>query len=254
MTEQQFEALLHQALRPVIDPKDTAFSCSPHRKGQIMNFQKVMKKAAVVLAAVLILATTAYASDFVKTRSLATTGRKSYLSESYKDMGKAMKQAGLEITAPKSFKNGYSFQNVRVSETGAYDEHGKEQFTYMDLVVSYRNPEGTILSLYACADREELSQESRQPDATRTIGDVQVNYQLDHYKFVPEDYELTPEDEAMLEKPGYFLSYGADTVIEQDNHSLTWVLDGIKYHILDSGAAETPDTLFTMAEELILEE
>ncbi len=254
MTEQQFEALLRQALRPEIDPKDTAFSRSPHGKGQIMNIQKVMKKAAAVLAAVLILTTTAYASDFMNIKSLVTTGRGEYLSESYKDMGKAMKKAGFEITAPESFENGYSFRNVRVGETGAYDEHNKELFTYKDLVVYYRNPAGTTLSLFTHADREELTQGSRQPDMTRIIGEVQVDYRLDHYKFVPEDYELTPEDKVMLEQPGYYLSYGSDTVIEQTNHSLSWVKDGVDYSILDSGAKETPETLFVMAEALILTE
>ena len=219
-----------------------------------MNLQKVMKKAAVVLAAVLILSTTAYATDFMNIKSLVTTGGKEYHSESYKDMGKAMKQAGFEITAPESFENGYSFRNVRVGETGAYDEHDKELFTYKDLVVYYKNPAGTTLSLFTHADREELSQNSREPDMTRMVGEVQVDYRLDHYKFVPVDYELTPEDEAMLKQPGYFMSYGSDTVIEQDNHSLSWVQDGINYHILDSGAKETPDTLFAMAEELILAE
>ena len=71
-----------------------------------MNLQKVMKKAAVVLAAVLILSTTAYATDFMNIKSLVTTGGKEYHSESYKDMGKAMKQAGFEITTPESFENG----------------------------------------------------------------------------------------------------------------------------------------------------
>lgn len=254
MTEQQFEALLRQALRPEIDPKDTAFSRSPHGKGRIMNLQKVMKKAAVVLAAVLILSTTAYAADFMNIKSLVTTGGKEYHSESYKDMGKAMKQAGFEITAPESFKNGYSFRNVRVGETGAYDENNKELFTYKDLVVYYKNPAGTTLSLFTHIDREELSQGSREPDMTLMVGEVQVEYRLDHYKFVPVDYELTPEDEAMLKQPGYYLSYGSDTVIEQDNHSLSWVKDGIDYSILDSGAKETPDVLFAMAEELILAE
>ena len=254
MTEQQFEALLRQVLRPEIDPKDTAFSSSPHRKGQIMNIQKAMKKAAVVLAAVLILATTAYAADFMNIKSLATTGGGEYLSESYKDMGKAMKKAGFEIISPESFENGYTFQNVRVGETGAYDENDKELFTYKDLAVYYKNPEGKTLSLFTHADREELSQGGRQPDLTQMVGEVQVEYYLDHYKFVPVDYELTPEDEAMLEQPGYYMSYGSDTVVEQDNQSLTWVKDGISYHILDSGAKEGPDTLFAMAEELILAE
>lgn len=251
MTEQQFEALLYQTLRPEIDPKDTAFSCNPHGKGQIMNLQKAIKKAAALLAAVLLLTTTAYAADFMNIKSLATTGGKEYHSESYKDMGKAMKKAGFEIIAPESFENGYAFRNVRVGETGAYDEHDKELFTYKDLVVYYKNPAGTTLSLFTHIDREELSQGSRQPDMTRMIGEVRVDYRLDHYKFVPEDYELTAEDKAMLEQPGYYLSYGSDTVIEQDNHSLSWVKDGVDYSILDSGAKETFETLYAMAEELI---
>ena len=254
MTEQQFEALLHQALRPEIDPKDTAFSIRPHRKGQIMNIQKVIKKAAVVLAAVLLLTTTAYAADFMNIKSLANTGRGEYISESYKDMDKAMKKAGFEITAPESFESGYSFRNVRVEETGAYDEHDKELFTYKDLVVYYKNPAGTTLSLFTHIDREELSQGSREPDMTRMVGEVQVEYRLDHYKFVPEDYELTPEDKAMLQQPGYYLSYGSDTVVEQDNQTLSWVKDGVDYSILDSGAKETSDALFAMAEEIFLAE
>lgn len=251
MTEQQFETLLRQVLQPEIDPEDTSFSCSPRGKGRIMNIKTVMKKAAAVLAAVLILSTTAYATDFMNIKSLVTTGGKEYLSESYQDMGKAMKKAGFEITAPESFENGYSFQNVRVGETGAYDEHDRELFTYTDLVVYYKNPAGNTLALFTHADREELSQNSRQPDLTQMVGEVQVNYQLDHYKFVPVDYELTPKDEAMLKQPGYYMSYGSDTVIEQDNHSLTWVQGGVSYHILDSGAKETPDVLFAMVEELI---
>ena len=254
MTEQQFEALLRQALRPEIDPKDISFSGSPPRKGKTMNIHNMIKKAAVVLAAVLILATTAYAADFMNIKSLATTSGRNYSRESYKDVDKAMKKAGFEIAVPESFDNGYSFQNVHVGETGAYDEHGEELFTYADLMVYYRNPEGNALFLSTHADREELSQGSRMPDLIQTIGEVQVEYRLDHYKFVPEDYKLTPEDEAMLEKPGYYLSYGSDTVTEQDNHSLSWVKDGVSYHLLDSGAKETPDALFAMVEELILAE
>lgn len=254
MTEQQFEALLHQALRPEIDPKDTAFSCSPHGKGRIMNIKNAIKKAAAVVAAVLILSTTAYASDFMNVKSLVTTGGKEYHSESYQDMGKAMKKAGFEITAPKSFENGYAFRNVRVGETGAYDEYDEELFTYKELMVYYKNPGGKTLSLFTYLDREELTASSREPDMSRVMEEVQVDYRLDHYKFVPVDYELTPEDEAMLKQPNYFLSYGSDTVVEQDNQTLAWVKDGVAYSILDSGAKETPDVLFAMAEELILAE
>ena len=113
-----------------------------------------------------------------------------------------------------------------------------------------------LFSAETCEALDELVNEL-SPVLTAHSNAIMLNEALFHrvkaVSELPND-ELTTEDKVMLEQPGYYLSYGADTVIEQDNHSLTWVKDGVNYHILDSGAKEIPDTLFTMAEELILTE
>ena len=254
MTEQQFENILRQALCPDISPEETVVHRRPPTKGATMKIKSILKKTIAAVVAVMMLATTAYATDFMNIKTLATTGAREFRSEAYKDMDKAMKKAGFEINVPEEFENGYAFQNVIVEEVGAYDEHGEERFTYMDLIVNYQNAGGKRLFLSTNLDLENIPTGDRAPKQTRMVGDVQVRYQLDHYKFVPPDYQLTAEDEAMLEKPGYYLSYGSDTVQEQDNQSVTWVKDGVRYHLLDSGAEETPETLFAMAEALILAE
>lgn len=254
MTEQQFESILRQALCPDISPEETVVHRRPHRKGATMKIKSVMKKTVAAVIAVMMLATTAYATDFMNIKTLATTGARGFTSESYQDMDKAMKKAGFEIAVPEEFENGYAFRNVNVEETGAYDEHGEERFTYMELFVYYQNADGKHLGLFTHLDLADIPTDDRAPNQIRTVDGVQINYQLDHYKFVPPDYQLTAEDEAMLEKPGYYLSYGSDTVEEQDNHSVSWVKDGVSYHLLDSGAKETPETLFAMAEALILAE
>ena len=75
---------------------------------------------------------------------------------------------------------------------------------------------------------------------------------MDHYKFVPADYELTEADKAMMEQPGNFLSYGSDEVKEMDMSFVKWEKDGISYLLMDMDASETAESMFSIARELIL--
>lgn len=253
MTEQQFESILRQALCPEISPEEAIVHPRKRTKGATVKMKSVIKKIAMVAAAVMLLATTVYATDFMNIQTLSTfIGGKNYRSESYQDMDKAMKKSGFQVDILEEFETGYAFQNVWVEEIGAYDENGERQFTYMDMMVEYQNRDGKRLLLCAKPVQENIPATESPIASTRTIGDIQVIYTVSHYKIVPVDYELTAQDEAMLEQPGYFLSYGSDTVEEMDNATLIWEKDGIRCSILDMGAKESPDTLMAMAEELIL--
>lgn len=252
MTDRQFEAILRQALCPEVAPEEAIVPSGKRTKGATVKMKSMIKKALMVAAALMLLVTTAYATDIMNIQTLATfIGGKSYRSESYKDMDKAMDKAGFQVNVPENFENGYAFQSVRVEEVGAYDENGERRFTYMDMMVEYQNAEGKRLLLSFNPVHEEIQDTECPVTAERTIGNVPVKYAVSHYKFVPEDYELTAEDQAMLEQPGYFLSYGSDTVEEMDNATLIWELDGIRGSILDMGTRETPDALMEMAAELI---
>ena len=78
-----------------------------------------------------------------------------------------------------------------------------------------------------------------------------VSYYLDHYKFVPVNYELSEAEKQWQEIPGNYISYGSDAVEETDVGFACWEKDGVDYSIMDSGAKVTPQTLFAMAAELM---
>lgn len=248
MKEQQFESILRQALHPEIAPEETAIRVRHSGKGHIMNIKQVIKKACTAAAIILLLATTAYAADAMNIRTL-TTGS---LSKTCKTVEQAEEKAGFEIDSQDHFTNGYSFSGARVNETKALDENDRVRLTYNEISVDLRNAAGDILTLTAYETQEAIPETELPPDQTRGIGGITVTYRVDHYKFVPPDYELTEADKAMMEEPGNFISYGADEVQEKDMSFVRWEKDGISYLLMDMDASETAESLFSMAKELIL--
>lgn len=209
------------------------------------NFARILTIAAVIA----ILAVTAYAADFMHIQSLVSSGDSVYTS--YQQVGKAMKQAGLQATIPESFANGYLFEKVIVKNVDAYDENNHKAFTYKSLSVFYRNAEGSRLFLSINPELEALTESAHADALCRQIGGVTVRYVQDHYKLVPEDYEPTEQDKLWMAQPGNYLSYGSDEIQESIVAFLSWTADSARYDIMDMGGTVNPDTLFSMAEEMI---
>lgn len=212
--------------------------------------KSILWKGILAAAMVSLLMVTAYAEDFMNIRTL-TSGTVHYVSSSYEKTEKAMEKAGFRMDMKERFENGYGFEKICVQDTVARDEQDKEVLTYRDIDVTYRNQSGYRLSLHAYQKLEEIPMTDHDAALTRVIGDISVDYYLDHYKNVPPNYELTAEDELWEQQPGNFISYGVDEVEETDVSFLCWEKDGICYSIMDMGAQETPDTLFAMAAALM---
>ena len=210
------------------------------------RFWKVLAAAALIPVLVL----TAYAADFLNIKTLLS-GPERFRSESYSQMDRAMDKAGFQIDAKERFANGYAFSEVRVSDTMGLDENDRTVLTYRDIDIVYRNGAGNRLMFHAIRYREEVCNIPENAVQVAQVGDIPIYYHKDHYKFVPEDYELTAEEELWQEQPGNFISYGSDEVEEQDVAFLSWDKDGISYFFMDNGAHETPEALAAMASELI---
>ena len=86
----------------------------------------------------------------------------------------------------------------------------------------------------------------------KMIGNVNVYYFENTYKWVPEDYELTEEDKQNMLKPDYFISEGGDEpVSEEQVKNVCWYKDGVYYSILGYSLPLTNNEMFDMAEEII---
>lgn len=233
-----------------IDDQYLDIADAPQKEIIQMSKTKTITRIFLIAAVIAMLAVTAYAADLLHVKSLMTGTSDSY--SSYSKVKKAMRQAGFEIDIRENFDAGYAFELIRVQETDAMDENDHKLFSYKELAVHYRNEDGIRLLLCAHQDREEIPSTEHADGITKEIGNVVATYWQDHYKLVPDDYEPTDEDKVWMEQPGNFITYGSDEIMEQTPGFLEWEKDGISYFFMDIRGKVPADTLFSMAEELIL--
>ena len=212
--------------------------------------RKLPWKMLVAAALIPLLTITAYAGDVLNIRTLVS-GMTHYTSSQFSDMDKAMEKAGFQMDVKETFHNGFTFDKVYVEDTRGLDENDREVLKYKEVQVNYRNADGIRLCLFAHPDMEELTDSESPVAQTAQIGGVTVSYHLDHYKFVPPDYQLSEAEKQWQEIPGNYISYGSDAVEETDVGFACWEKDGIRYSLMDSGAKVTPQVLFAMAAELM---
>ena len=212
--------------------------------------RKLPWKALLAAALIPLLTVTAFAADVLNIRTLVS-GMTHYTSSQFSDMDKAMEKAGFQMDVKESFQNGFTFEKVYVEDTRGLDENDREVLKYREVQVNYLNDDGVRLCLFAHPDIEEITDSESPIAQTAQIGGVTVSYHLDHYKFVPPDYQLSEAEKQWEAIPGNYISYGSDAVEETDVCFACWEKDGVCYTIMDSGAKVTPQTLFAMAKELI---
>ena len=215
-----------------------------------MRKRKLPWKILVAAALIPLLTVTAFAADVLNIRTLVS-GMTHYTSSQYADMDKIMDKAGFQMDVKESFSSGFSFEKAYVEDTRGLDENDREVLKYRQVQVNYRNADGVRLCLFAHPDIEEITDSESPVAQTAQIGGVTVSYQLDHYKFVPPDYQLSEAEKQWEAIPGNYISYGSEAVKDTDVAFLCWEKVGVRYTIMDSGAKVTPQTLFAMAKELM---
>ena len=215
-----------------------------------MRKRKLPWKILVAAALIPLLTVTAFAADVLNIRTLVS-GMTHYTSSQYADMDKIMDKAGFQMDVKESFSSGFSFEKAYVEDTRGLDENDREVLKYKEVQVNYRNADGIRLCLFAHPDIEEITDSESPVAQTAQIGGVTVSYQLDHYKFVPPDYQLSEAEKQWEAIPGNYISYGSEAVKDTDVAFLCWEKVGVRYTIMDSGAKVTPQTLFAMAKELM---
>lgn len=249
MNEQEFETILTEALCPVVEDWEAALHCSIPEKGTYRNMKQVIKKVCIAAAAIALLTTTVSAAGALNIKTLVSGMR----SRVYNTVAQAEEAAGFEMDDLSHFTNGYAVDGIRVEEVRGLDEKDKVCLAYNEICVDLKNTAGERLHLSAYQDREGLETSSLPADQVRQFGDVTLEYRLHHYKFVPADYVQTEKDKQWLQQPGNFMSFGSETVEENDVAFLNWEKDGICYTLMDSDGSEPAECMFTMAKELIFE-
>lgn len=213
-----------------------------------------LTRVAIAAAMVFSLAITAYAADFAGIKSLRS-GISSKVYDSYQKLDAVEKKAGFEIDAKEVFDNGYTFDRMLIDSTDALDEHDRKVLSYDEIYITYKNKAGNRLCLTAHPTLDEIPFSDIPATQTRQIGDVTAEFRESHYKNFPAEKEgnLTEEEKLWEQQPGNYISYFSWEADAYENtvYHVCWTKDGISYSIMDNCGVESPDTLFSMAQELI---
>ena len=169
---------------------------------------------------------------------------------SYEELDKAEEELGFSVDVPEDFSNGYGFAGMLVGDTRAVDENKETVYTFPELAVDYERDGVKDISLYIDM-RPEKGEQEKEPDMTDRCGDIALRYDVYTYKFVPEGYEMTEEDEANLARDDYEISIGSDEVEYAQITHVLWEKDGVYYDLLGNDTALSGEEMLAMAKELI---
>lgn len=154
---------------------------------------------------------------------------------------------GYDVKIKESFQNGFTFKDMKFAKTSGIDDDGNTVASYNGLWVGYER-ENETLDAIIC---KPFPEEPRTAKQTGEYKGIDISYYNDTYKFVPEDYELTPEDIENEKKDDYYISYGSDEVQLNQMSYVNWTDNGISYSIMGSDTSLSAEDMIQMAEEII---
>ncbi len=229
--------------------KETGNNPNYERKGN-KPMKWNFKKAAVLVAGLSLLTTgVCFASGKFTGYITVADSRNSEVNGDFNAVEDAEQEAGINVAALESFNNGYTFEGVNVITTAACNE-GEQMYDFNQIILEYANGDLPMISVFA-EDAVYLETEEREHQLIRECDGIEIMYNQDTYKFVPEDYTLTDEDIALEAGGNYYISYGSDEVVIKQHSSVTWVKDGVFYNMLGFDLTLSAEELMDMAEEMI---
>lgn len=211
----------------------------------------IKKTAILAAAACLLLGAGVFASGkvagLVSGFDMKTIGSK---TTNFSELSKEEDILGYQVQAVPQFSNGYRFKQMDADKTFGLDEEGNimKQYAYYGLNMIYEKGDKKI---YVDICKPLGNEPTPNISAAKMVGNVQLTYSEDTYKWVPADYEMTAEDEANMKKEGYYISCGADEISEQKVSHVNWIKDGIHYGIMEYDVSVGCDEMFQMAEEIL---
>lgn len=252
INEEKIDQMLKQALSPVTPDKEINQKLKQELEGRKMKKFKVKKTVLLVAACCMLLGTVGLASSGIISYTSAwswSSGEKDFTK-----LGELEAEVGFSVKAIEQFQNGYQFSDMTITNNTGYDENGNAMTHYKGMDFTYKKDGEDSLSLNTEQEINMQADTEQKPDEVKIIEGIEVEYYLSTYKWVTVDYELTEEDKKNMEKDNYFISDGASEISENLVSGVSWVQDGIYYHIGNVYGKTEPEVLFQMAEELILSE
>lgn len=213
------------------------------------------KKAALIAAAFCVVSSaTIYASSQMGGLFSTSAEDTNIVTEydAYSETEEAFGHGNLRV--PEKIGD-FTFTQMSIETTHRMDDEFNETGSYKSFSASYEDKDGDHLSLSICEDKDWSEDLRFAPTAETKLGGMKVKFNLDTYKWVPEDYKLTEEDKKREAEGHFFISCGADDISEQSLCSASWSENGLTYSITNmKDKAYTPEEFYSLVDDVMQSE
>lgn len=162
--------------------------------------------------------------------------------------------ANLDFTPQyvESLAGGFQFQEGHISQVQRLDENGhRMSHIYKQLFIDYLNAESGEVVILSVSNTPSEDYDVARQSVSRQIGEIELVYTAQPYKFVPVDYVLTDEDKAALADGSLEISVGTADVERTLNASVVWTQDGVKYILFGWDLTLSAEEMLDMAADFI---
>lgn len=254
MTDERFDQKMRCALSPLAADTRLKRRVKQKMEEEMMTKKNIRRSLVAGICGCLAFAGIALAAASA-VRTWTTSNSRNDEVYTYEQVAEVEEKLGFDFRVPVSIAEGYADPEVTIRDNTVSGEDGKALYTYKDAFVSYAKDGAGWISLSA-SKREDLDQESSQDEAiqvydeTREIDGIAVGVMTQNYKFVPENHELTEEEQAAIDEGNLIVSYGTEEVEEMTMASAYFDIEDVAYVIVDSNGSDM-ENMFAMAEKVI---
>ena len=251
MEEQIRQALSRQAETVRVSSQDSQRMIrSVHRKIEEENRMRKWsaKKIVVVAAAVCVFGTiTAVAAG--KIAGIASYSSWNDAVYQYSKVADMEKEVGFEAKIPEAFANGYGFTSALPGSQESRDAEGNVVETIRDMTVNYKKNGMADISLIAAPAK--LDDAPLTGDSTFTHGDCTLYFSVRENLFVPPDYQVSEEEQALSDAGKLNIGYGTSEVQRNRSQTIYWEDGGVFYTIISFDNTMTAEEFAGLAGEII---
>lgn len=219
-----------------------------HMSSKKFSFKSRKKLITVMVSCLALVSITVIGSSIGK----AWIGHSSLRYSSFPEQAVVQKDIGFLPKYVESLPGGFNFFMGHVGENALVDDVNRPIVEAKSLSLGYKQ-EGTDKQVTLSAEKmpEQYMMLGEGNTLIDTYKETSLYYYEKMYKFVPESYELTEEDQVALESGQIEISFGTDEVFVEKVQSIQWHEGDILYSIGGSGIDLPVEDLVAMAQTII---
>ena len=221
---------------------------SEEKKGEVIVMKKktLVKVAAAALALVVCSGSVGFAAG--RASQWYSWGTPS-LNTDFQDYEKSVASFD-ENSVLKEFSNGYAFKGFSNGGSAVRDADGNILGEGERLDVTYTKDGIDIMYTVEKGASTVYDDISSGATADFTNGGTKYYFHELKNKFVPTNYKMTAEEEALVEAGELNVGYGSEKVEEKISQSIYWEKDGNIYSLFGFDTGLSANDFFEMAKEI----